>query len=356
MTLSKSVDITVFTVFFLIAGFMSAIISNVKIPAICMMAVVLTYATIYKISFKYYIICAVLLNLSAILALGNSLGTIFYSSYLISFVLLYYVGIKHFDLNAIFNSKTFLMTVEICFICTCIILTICYFLGIDTNSLLPTGSRNSLGAIITVISSVRFLVAKRYNTLLLCLSGLLVILLGGRTNEAVGAALILFAIWVQFRSFQMNLLLVAMFIALLIYVDVTIGFVNIFDIVFVNDAGKSIGLQTLRTRVWFEWYQNINVLKLLFGFDLNELYFTGWKLNGNPHNSYILLHSYTGLLSILFIGWFLYKACTANIKVLFFVAIMLFKAFFDSILFPSSLDLFLLIYLFWGQYEKARSI
>lgn len=356
MILAKSFHRHLFVFLFVVAGFVSAIISNVKIPTLAILTIFCIYAFCYKMDVKYYITISALFLFSTVIALFNQPLTIFYCAYLIVFVAFYYIGIKHIDFVAIFEQRSFITLVNLFCLLTCLVFFGAYFLGIDTNRLLPTGSRNSLGALVFVISALAFLISKRSNMVILYIAAIILLLLGGRTNQFVGIALFGFAIVSKLNSKYFNIFLFILGVSGLLFIQFTIGFENLFNLIFINEAGTSIGLRSLRSIVWEEWYDNLTLYKFVFGFSLSELSFVSWRLNGNPHNSFILIHSYTGILFVIFTCWLLQKVMYIKKEIAFFIGLLLFKGFFDTILMPSSLDIFILIFLFFGHHEKVKHL
>lgn len=356
MILAKSFHRHLFILLFVLAGFVSAIISNVKIPTLVMLAIFCVYAVCYKMDFKYYLSIIALFCFSVAIALFNGPATVFYGAYLIVFVAFYYIGIKHIDFVAVFENKSFIALVHLFFLITCLVFFSAYFLGIDTNRLLPTGSRNSLGALIFVISALAFVLSKRSNIAILCIAAIMLFLLGGRTNQFVALCLFGFAISSKLNSKYFNIFIFISALGGLLIIQFTLGFENLFNLMFVNEAGTSIGLRSLRSIVWGEWYENLTLYKFIFGFNLSDLAFVSWRLNGNPHNSFILIHSYTGILFVIFTCWLLQKLLYLKREIAFFIGLLLFKGFFDTIILPSSLDIFILIFLFIGHHEKVKHI
>jgi hypothetical protein len=269
---------------------------------------------------------------------------------------MFYVGLNAFNLEKVLKDNWFLFIVNFFTISLFFIVFVAIAVGLDTNTLLPTGSRNSLGAIILSMGSLSYLLSKRYRYTFLFVSIFLLLSLGGRTNQVVAILIAMYICVIKIDSKIFNMSVLVLAGATLIIIESTLGLDNFSNLVFVNDAGTSIGLRSLRSIVWAEWAENITLLKFLTGFSLSELPFVSGRLNGNPHNSFILIHSYTGILSVLFLCWLIYKCLTVKWKVSFFVGLLLFKGFFDTILTPSSLVVFILFFLFIGHYGKVRNI
>lgn len=356
MILSKNLQRILLINLLLIAGLMSAVISNVKVPTVVMLLLLLVCLLNYKINSRYYVLTTCSLVISVALAMMNGLDTLFYSAYLIMFTFLFNVGVTVFNRDVFLQHSWLFSSVNFVTLCLFAIVSIALMLGVDTNTLLPTGSRNSLGALILAMGSLSYLLSIRFRYVFLLGIIFLLLGLGGRTNFLVAFLVVIYIAIVLVDSKAFAIFIFGLALLLVSIIGSVLGFDNFFNLLFLNEAGTSIGLRSTRSIVWAQWYENITFVKLVFGFSLSELPFVIWKLNGNPHNSFILIHSYTGILSLLFFCWLMYKSITIGWRVSFFIGLLLVKGFYDTILFPSSLDVFILFYLFIGHYEKIRNV
>ena len=340
----------------LIAGFISAIISDVKSPTLAMSFVLCVCLINYKINSRYYIVALVFLVISIVISFFNSFDTLYYAVYLIMFTFLYYVAARVLNIDLFLKDSWLISCVNSLTICLFAVVSIAFILGVDTNTLLPTGSRNSLGVLVLTMGSLSYLVSKKFRYVFLIGVIFLLLLLGGRTNWLAAVFIGIYIVVVLMDSKALNIFFCGLAFLSLVIIYKVYGFDSFFNMLFHNEAGTSIGLRSTRTIVWAEWSENITFVKFIFGFSLSELPFVIWKLNGNPHNSYILIHSYTGILSIVFFFWLIYKCLTISWRVSFFMGLLLLKGFFDTVLMPSSLDVFMLFFLLIGHYEKVRNI
>jgi len=340
----------------LIAGFISAIISDVKLPTLVMLFLLLVYLANYKINVRYFIVAIFFLLITVVISIFNSFDTMFYAVYLIMFTLLYYVGVKAFNVDLFLQDSWIISSINFFTICFFAFVFIAFILGLDTNTLLPTGSRNSLGVLILAMGSLSYLLSRKFRYVFLVGIIILLLLLGGRTNWLAAFLIGIYVVLVLVDSKTLNIFLCGLAFLSLVIIEKMLGLDSFFNLLFYNEAGTAIGLRSSRSVVWEQWFENITFVKFIFGFSLSELPFVIWKLNGNPHNSYILIHSYTGILSIFFFCWLIYKWLTISWKVSFFIGLLLVKGFFDTVLMPSSLDVFMLFFLFIGHYEKVRNI
>ena len=356
MIFSNNIHKLLLLFLFVIAGFMSAVISNVKIPVLVILFLVFVYMLNYKFKSRYYITMVIFLLMSNFVSFFNSFDTIFYSSYLIIFVLIFYIGLSAFNLNLVLHDKWFAYVIKSTTVIFFSFVLTSYLAGINTNTLLPTGSRNSLGAIILSMGSISYLLSSKYRNIFLLATCFLLFALGGRTNQFSALLMAVFMCMTIINSKFFNILICLLAVGSIAAIELTLGFGNFTELVFINESGTSIGLRSTRSIVWDQWIDNITFSKFIFGFSLAELPFVYDKLNGNPHNSFILIHSYVGILFIFFISWLIYKSLIIDWSASFFIGLLLFKGFFDTILFPSSLDIFILFFLFIGHHAKVRNI
>ena len=104
-----------------------------------------------------------------------------------------------------------------------------------------------------------------------------------------------------------------------------------------------------------EYLNNMTFANILLGFNFsNNIWFIHYGLN--PHNSYIRLHFYFGIVFLLVLGFILQNGWKL-LKKDFFLAILVFiillRSWTDSALFLTLYDFVLLILLFIPNYKKA---
>jgi hypothetical protein len=95
------------------------------------------------------------------------------------------------------------------------------------------------------------------------------------------------------------------------------------------------------------WDSNLDYWKFFFGSSYEKTLIDKYY-DGNPHNSFIRMHSYYGIFGLIVLFFLLITIAISNRKaslklVLFgLLLLLLFRAYTEPILFPSSLDLFFL--------------
>jgi hypothetical protein len=226
------------------------------------------------------------------------------------------------------------------------------------GSIIPWVSRNGITSVLIVCQIIFSFVTYLYNNKFPIISSLAVVIISfyglGRGSIIVSILLLLYGIFLNISTSKSKLLKfssVIVVFGLFFYFSSnseTITLVeNIEESLIQTQFGQGYSDEA-RTSINKEYISNLDPWKFLFGSSYKntsiEKYF-----GGNPHNSFIRLHSYYGIFGIivlffLFISILIAKR-NASVKFVLFglLLLLLFRAFTEPILFPSSLDLFFLM-------------
>jgi len=349
-----------YDILFLSAYFILYVL-QLKSTIILSYVVALIYAFIFlkgiktsKLLFQIYFIVAGLFLLS-IINFNHSFTPIFHFIFLPIILLIaeYFSKKQLVDLYQIFRAfqyqNIFFVTLGLLY----------NYNEIDPiGSIIPWVSRNGITSVLIVcqiiFSFVTYLHIKKFPII----SSLLVVVISfyglGRGSIIVSILLLLFGIFLNIYTSKNNLLKISSLIVVFVLAiyfssdSETILLVeNIEEGLSQTQFGQGY-TDEARTSINNEYISNLDPWKFLFGSSykntLIEIYF-----GGNPHNSFIRLHSYYGMfgiivLFILVISILFAKRNTFEKFVLFvLLLLLLFRAYTEPILFPSSLDLFFLM-------------
>lgn len=115
------------------------------------------------------------------------------------------------------------------------------------------------------------------------------------------------------------------------------------------------GTDSERWDVFSEWVVSLDVANILIGADLTKLS-TVVALDGNPHNSFIRLHSFFGISLIILIAVLLVSMALMTYDKQFFLICIffaiVFKCFFDIIYFVGDQDFLLYPILFYAFFRS----
>jgi len=154
------------------------------------------------------------------------------------------------------------------------------------------------------------------------------------TRASVAISTALFTWFLLWRLKDLKVLIFACFLIGLLF----IGFIYMPD-VYESTKFSSNGLDSPRWNMWQNYFIAQNWESFLFGVDLTTIELIK-DFNGNPHNTFIRLHSVLGFFGIAFLFSYL---SFALIKLPFFasgiLALMLLRATTDIFLFPGVLDI-----------------
>lgn len=229
------------------------------------------------------------------------------------------------------------------------------------SSIIPWVSRNGITSVLIVCQSTYCFVSYLYNKKFPLLSSFLVVVICfyglGRGSIIVSVLLLLFGIIlniINLKSLKSKLIaMIFIFGLVFYYVGVSSETSTILENIEEGLNKTQFGhgyIDESRIVMRDEYISNLNVWKFFFGSSYDntaiEKYF-----GGNPHNSFIRLHSFYGIfgLIVLFaiIGAIFIVKRNKSEKMVFLILLILlfFRAYTEPIFFPTSLDFFFLFML-----------
>lgn len=121
-----------------------------------------------------------------------------------------------------------------------------------------------------------------------------------------------------------------------------IGFVYFYDdiVTLVMESKFKEGIESPRSVMLFEYFNQIDISTLLIGVDLNKIPLIV-SFNYNPHNSFLNLHAMYGIFAILFLLAVVFCLSLVLLKdyiIGFLLLIYIGRGMFDTIIFPGVLD------------------
>jgi hypothetical protein len=226
------------------------------------------------------------------------------------------------------------------------------------GSIIPWVSRNGITSVLLVCQIIFSFVTYLYNKRFPIISSLLVVIISfyglGRGSIIVSILLLLYGIFLNIANTKSKLFKISSIIGVIVLLfyfssnTETITLVeNIEDGLNKTQFGQGY-TDEARTSINNEYISRLDTWNFIFG---SSYINTSIEKNfgGNPHNSFIRLHSYYGIFGIivlflLLISILIAKKNASRKFVLFgLLLLLLFRAYTEPILFPSSLDLFFLI-------------
>lgn len=226
------------------------------------------------------------------------------------------------------------------------------------SSILPWASRNGITSVLVVCQITYCFVSYLHKKKFPFLSSFLVVILCfyglGRGSIIVSVLLLLFAVIlniINLKSLKFKLFALIFIFGLISYSAIS----NSETIEMLENIEEGLNRTQFgqgytdepRILMRDEYLSNLNIWKVLFGSSYEntaiEKYF-----GGNPHNSYIRLHSFYGIFGLMVLFAIIVSILIANrdrsIKIIFvgLLILLLFRAYTEPILFPSSLDFFFL--------------
>ncbi|MFW5794634.1 MAG: hypothetical protein ACOCV1_04030 [Bacillota bacterium] len=242
----------------------------------------------------------------------------------------------------------------------CLFLLAKLFSGVNPNYMFIQASRNWVSMLLIPIVSLLyyFNYEKRRKIPLLPIIIVLILSIWARGRSGILSAGILFfgIIYQKFQDTKLKKIFITLFIltitSFLLYPLINEKVVESYNLISFFNKFQQQGLSdSYRSKLIQEYINNLNNIKnFLFGYNYtyNEL-FISWKLN--PHNSFIRMHSYLGLASILFILIVFYVLIYyfMSNKLYFFILLAFtFRAFTDNFLFVGPLDFIYFFIVFSG--------
>ena len=189
----------------------------------------------------------------------------------------------------------------------------------------------------------------------------------GRFSIAMALLIFLFSVLYNYKkkilltrksySFYILPALIALFFFIYYWSDVYYYFVKLFQ----YTRFSSGFTDSHRALMIHDYLSKINFMTLLFGADFNNTSILT-LYGGNPHNSFIRLHSFYGLAGLIFIFipiFFLVKSSRLKAQkniALILIAFALLRSTSEPIFFPSTLDFFYFFYflVFFQHSEKTK--
>jgi hypothetical protein len=225
------------------------------------------------------------------------------------------------------------------------------------SSIIPWVSRNGITSVLIVCQIVFCFISYLYNKKFPLLSSVLVVILCfyglGRGSIIVSILLLLFGVIlnvINSKSYKVKIFALIFISGLIVYFsynsETIIMLENIEEGLNKTQFGQGY-TDEARLGMNAEYISNLNTWNFLFGSSYKntsiEKYF-----NGNPHNSFIRLHSYYGIFGITVLLMVISSILIANkdksvkFTLLVLLVLLLFRSYTEPILFPSALDLFFL--------------
>lgn len=137
-----------------------------------------------------------------------------------------------------------------------------------------------------------------------------------------------------------------------------INYFDMFDEALLDKVDKQ-GMESARSEIWKEYFRGMtdNIEYFFFGvFGDSPMYPALRRYDGNPHNSFLMLHAKFGLLGFVFIIFFLFKSLKKMFKKKDSLLISLFllsflRCFFDWNAFPGLYDVIFWFFVFYKDLD-----
>lgn len=234
------------------------------------------------------------------------------------------------------------------------------------GELIPGSSTNGLPSYLIVLQvalSISVFLEKNRLPVLSALATLVVAIFGlGRGSIIVALLILLFSIFANIfvdREAAGRKFFGRLFVGFVVLIAVlgAAGYIGDFGVLddWIEGSKFSAGvLDPYRGQMLNDYMGKLDTWSLLFGTD-----YSGTSINaaygGNPHNSYIRLHSYYGIFGLLLVALSPFAIFATNKRfacksvVFFLILFVLIRAVSEPILFPTLLDFFYALYflVFW---------
>lgn len=223
--------------------------------------------------------------------------------------------------------------------------------------------------VVQIAYSISYFLKNNRLPLLSCLATLIVAVFGlGRGSMIVAALILLFSILLNLYVLKSRVdrtvtfrVILCLFVPLVFFIAAKSSEIDIAISTWIEGSKFSSGvLDEHRGRILKDYWDKMDGFSLFFGAD-----YDGTSINdnygGNPHNSFIRVHSFYGMfafisvfLPLLFV---LISGKKLRQKVVFLVLVMLalLRAVSEPIFFPSTLDFFYFLY-FFIFFKHSQSI
>lgn len=240
------------------------------------------------------------------------------------------------------------------------------------GAILPWASTNGIPSYLIVVQialSLAYYLNHDRLPILSTICTLIVAVYGlGRGSMIVGLLLVFLSVFVNIYIAKSDvyrcrtkravaIIMVAVSILLMLYYDYVISSIDLWI-----EGSKFSGgvLDEHRGKIISDYLGKIEGFELLFGADYENTSITQ-NYGGNPHNSYIRIHSFYGILGLiivfipLFMVFFSRREVNQKIVLFLFVLMALLRATSETIFFPSTLDFFYMLY-FFMFFRFSRSV
>jgi len=220
----------------------------------------------------------------------------------------------------------------------------------EFNHLLEGSSRNVLSAILVMLG-VGYLFSKWYRGCAPSLFPLFVLLfvsvsLYGRSGIVFSVAITILAACARFGARRL-------FLIFLMLVPLSGLFYGCFGEVFVESTNFRHGFESARFLMFIDYFSSLDVVGLFFGRDLWEVSVIA-DYGGNPHNAFLRLHAYHGLVVMLFVvmvlSGFLLHLVNGRWFLASLVIVVMARAFFDIVVFFNLIDFAVFPLIFYSFY------
>lgn len=234
------------------------------------------------------------------------------------------------------------------------------------GELIPGSSTNGLPSYLIVVQialSISVFLEKNRLPVLSALATFVVAIFGlGRGSIIVALLILLFGVFVNFfvvsagarKSIFGRLFVVFVFLSVLLGAVVYFDYFTVMQELIERSKFSAGVLDSHRGDMLADYIGKLDAWSLFLGAD-----YSGTSINttygGNPHNSYIRLHSYYGIFGLLLVVLSVFAMFAANKRfvcksvVFILVFFALIRAVTEPILFPTLLDFFYALYflIFW---------
>lgn len=286
-----------------------------------------------KLNNKHLIPIFLLFFLAAFLALFKGLPSILYYSIFLLFTFNLFNGISKKNFDRLMFSYSLLFV----FLCLCFILD--FDLGFSTN-------KYQFILFILLVNLLLFFNFKNIfftGIFFIAVSTYLSFLSNSRSSIilsiVLGSLFIFFRYRISFLVFYLFLVF-SLFVSICFFEDLVIFFKNFNDFKILDD---------IRWEIYSSYLKHLGIFNFLFGSSYPTIISDTYSFN--PHNSFIRVHFMLGVFSIVLYIFYFYLYAFSIRSVHFKIFTLLFcliliRAFFDSVLFFTIFDFFLISFLY----------
>ena len=238
------------------------------------------------------------------------------------------------------------------------------------GAIFPWASTNGFPSYLIIVQitySIAFYLKNGKLPLLSSSATFLIAMIGiGRASIAVAGAMLLFSILVNVASLhspvkRLLVCIAGLVSALGIFFYANAHWANLADAAQATETGSKLAgglFDEHRAKQIADYIEKLDITSFFFGtsYDGTSIKDT---YGGNPHNSYIRIHSFYGIFALLFAilpcFWLAFSRPTNSKKIviLILIGLALIRATTEPIFFPSILDFFYILY-FLIYFENTR--